>query len=78
MIDEQPQAQLQRTTWPPSTEPDGFLTSFGIQPVGPEEQPGLGIGIYWNNPEDRRRPFVSVQLWRWILCIGWLIDDRRR
>lgn len=78
MITDDPEVKFRRSTWPPVTDPNGFLSSFGAQPyVDNDEQPGFGIGIYWNNPEERRRPYVVFHVWRWVLCIGWLIDDTR-
>lgn len=66
-----------RTTWPPEFMGDEpFDVSLGIQPGVIEtddvEQPGFGIGLYWNNPNNKRRPYLLISVWRWRVCIGWL------
>ena len=74
MIDDEPSARLYHTVWPPACDPNGYRLSPGIQPIH-EEQPGFSIGVFWNRPENRRRPYFVLTLWRWSLTIGWLVDD---
>lgn len=62
------------TDWPPQWLINTPMTFGWSRNESRDCQPGIGLTLNWNKPNQRLKPFVLLRVGYWELNIGWLFS----